>query len=560
MLRLFPAVTVAVLIGPVVAGLAGVVLPAFGYFPALGGTAFTLDAWRALLQAPGIWRSAGLSLAAALATSAISLAIVLGFVAGWNGTRLFSVLHRLLSPLLSVPHAAAAFGLAFLIAPSGWIMRLLSPWATGFERPPDALIIHDPLGLAMMLGLIAKEVPFLFLMVLAAMPQTNAERLTRVAGSFGYGRISGWMKVVLPQLYPKIRLPVLAVIVYASSVVDVALILGPTRPPTLAVQLTRWMNDPDLTMRFQASAGAMLQLGVTATAVLLWLGGERLVASISAGGLSDGRRFKAEGTARAVVACAAVLLAVLVIGGVFALLPWSVAGLWAFPDPLPRAVTLANWSRAIPQAGTAIVTTLSVGLGALACATVLTIGCLENELRSSRPISRRALVLIYAPLLVPQVAFLFGLQFLFLVSGIGSRWIALVAGHFLFVLPYMFLSLGDPWRAWDTRYAHVAAGLGARPARIFWRIRLPMMLRPILTAAAVGFAVSVSQYLPTLLIGGGRWATVTTEAVALASGGNRRLISIYALIQMALPFAGFAVALGVPALLYRNRAAMRHTE
>ncbi|WP_346432294.1 hypothetical protein [Breoghania sp. L-A4] len=127
MLRLFPAVTAAVLIGPVVAGLAGVALPAFGYFPALGGTALTLDAWRALLEAPGIWRSAWLSLWVALATSAISLGIVLGFVAGWSGSRLFSVLHRLLSPLLSVPHAAAAFGLAFLIAPSGWIMRLLSP-------------------------------------------------------------------------------------------------------------------------------------------------------------------------------------------------------------------------------------------------------------------------------------------------------------------------------------------------------------------------------------------------------------------------------------------------
>ena len=41
----------------------------------------------------------------------------------------------------------------------------------------------------------------------------------------------------------------------------------------------------------------------------------------------------------------------------------------------------------------------------------------------------------------------------------------------------------------------------------------------ILTAAAVGFAVSVGQYLPTLLIGAGRLPTITTEAVALASGG-----------------------------------------
>ena len=36
------------------------------------------------------------------------------------------------------------------------------------------------------------------------------------------------------------------------------------------------------------------------------------------------------------------------------------------------------------------------------------------------------------------------------------------------------------------------------------RVALPMLLRAILTAAAVGFAVSVGLYLPTVLIGAGR--------------------------------------------------------
>ncbi|MFN7053661.1 MAG: ABC transporter permease, partial [Gemmobacter sp.] len=80
--------------------------------------------------------------------------------------------------------------------------------------------------------------------------------------------------------------------------------------------------------------------------------------------------------------------------------------------------------------------------------------------------------------------------------------------------------------------------------------------RPVLTAAAVGLAVSVGQYLPTLLIGGGRVETLTTEAVALSSGGNRRLIGAYALLQMLLPALGFAFALLLPALLFRNRRGM----
>jgi putative thiamine transport system permease protein len=90
-----------------------------------------------------------------------------------------------------------------------------------------------------------------------------------------------------------------------------------------------------------------------------------------------------------------------------------------------------------------------------------------------------------------------------------------------------------------------------------FRVRMPMLLRAILTAAAVGFAVSIGLYLPTLLIGAGRLTTITTEAVALASGGNRRVIGVYAFLQSALPALGFLVATAVPALIFRNRRAMR---
>ncbi len=211
----------------------------------------------------------------------------------------------------------------------------------------------------------------------------------------------------------------------------------------------------------------------------------------------------------------------------------------------------------LPEESSPIGTTLWLGLIAIFFALVLTIACLEREVRTGRRPGDAALGLIYIPLLVPQVAFLFGLQFLLLAAGFGTSAAGPAFVHFLFVLPYVFLSLGDPWRAWDPRYGQVAASFGTTPARIFWRVRLPMLIRATLTAAAVGFAVSVGQYLPTLLIGGGRFSTVTTEAVALAAGGNRGLIAVYALVQAALPFAGFLLALAVPAALFRNRQGMR---
>ena len=76
-----------------------------------------------------------------------------------------------------------------------------------------------------------------------------------------------------------------------------------------------------------------------------------------------------------------------------------------------------------------------------------------------------------------------------------------------------------------------------------------MLLAPVLTAVAVGLSVSVGQYLPTLLIGGGRVATLTTEAVALSSGGDRRAIAVFGLMQTGAALLPFALALLVPALV-----------
>lgn len=556
MLRLAPALAIVILSGPVAFGLLATLLPAFGYLPSLGGTELSLAPFRSLLNYPGMAGSVMLSLLSGLATTLIALAVVITFVSGWHGTPAFKKMQHIISPLLSVPHAAAAFGLAFLIAPSGYLMRLVSPWLTGSTRPPDLLIINDPMGLSMMAGLIAKEIPFLLLVTLAALPQTRAGQSHLISASFGYGRINGFLFTTWPLVYRQIRLAVFAVIAYATSVVDVAVILGPATPPTLSVRLTQWMMDPEIALRFQASAGALLQLGVTVTAILIWIVGERLAGKVSRYFMRNGFRLAADQAFRMVGLGFVLLVSSVIFLGLFILAIWSFAGFWSFPDALPRGFTLSNWSRALPSLSGPLGTTLVTGLVATFIAALLTLACLEREARTGRTGGSRALWFIYLPLIVPQVSFVFGLQLFFVNGGLDASWPALVFVHLVFVLPYVFLSLSDPWRAWDKRYGLIAHGLGVNPDRVFWRIRLPMLLKAVLVASAVGFAVSVGQYLPTLLIGAGRWPTVTTEAVAMASGGNRRVIGVFAFVQILLPFIGFLLATSLPALLFRNRKAM----
>lgn len=552
MIRLLPALTLLAMLGPVAAGLWGTVGPAFGHLPAAGFEGPSLVAIRRLLAWPGLADASRLSLTTGLLATALSLAVITLVVAGWSGTRAFAWLQRLLSPLLSVPHAAAAFGLAFLIAPSGWVGRLAA-LLLGWQSPPDILVVGDPFGLAMTAGLVAKEVPFLLLMTLAALGQSEARRSTLVARSLGYRRIAGWLKVVFPRVYAQIRLPIYVVLAYSMSVVDVAIILGPTTPPTLSVQIVEWMGSPDLSMRLVAAAGALWQLALVLAALGLWRAGEFLVARLGRRWAEGGRRRAVDAPLRAIGLVLGAASSLAILAGLAGLALWSVAGLWRFPDLAPDSLTRRSWARHWPGVEASAADTFLVAGIATSIALVLTIGCLEAEHRRGRGMTRAAAWLLYLPLLVPQTAFLPGLQSLLLSIGANIGPAPVIAAHLVFVLPYVFLSLGDPWRAWDARYATAAASLGAAPARTLVAVRLPMLLRPVLTAAAVGVAVSVGQYLPTLLIGGGRVSTLTIEAVALASGGDRRAIGVFGLAQTAAALLPFALALALPALAFRNR-------
>ncbi len=549
-----------------VAAMGGILLPillgmwetgraAFGILPALGQERASLAPWRDLLDLPGLWTSVGLSLGTGLAASLGSVLLAIGVCAMIVRRDRQGRAARLITPVLAVPHAAMAIGLAFLLSPSGWVARMLAP-VLGLDAPPAIATVNDPLGLALVIGLMTKEVPFLVLVILAALGQIPVRAHVAAGRSLGYGPAMVWLKLIVPQLWPLVRLPVLVVVAYSLSVVDMALILGPQTPPTLAVVLLRLFTAPDVTALLPASAGALLQLALVLAAFALVMGLERMARVLGRAWLRRGGRDGWVEPGLRLAAGSAVVLVVTSGLAIAALFLWSVAWRWSWPDILPGSWSLATWTR--PGTGWAealartVIAALASTLGALA----LAIAWLEAEDRGHLARSRRAEVLIYLPLLLPQIAFLYGVNIAFLRAGLTGGWFAVIWAHALFVFPYVMIALSDPWRALDPRLIRAAGALGAPPGRRLFRVKLPVLLRPILTAGAIGVAVSVAQYLPTLFMGAGRIATVTTEAVALASSSDRRVTAVFASLQAALPFAVYALAFWVPARLHRNRRAL----
>ena len=517
-------------------------------------------AFLTLLSTPGIATSAITSLVSGLLTPAISLAIVFLFLAATQGNRIGNAIAKFSAPVLAIPHAAAAFALALLLAPSGVASRVIAS-LLGWDLPPDYLFINDPNGLALILGLVLKEAPFLLLISLAALPSLGAPRRVALARTLGYKPTTAWLLTVAPVLYPLGRFPLFAVIVFASSAVDVALILGPSLPPTLSVRLLEWFVAPEIESRQLASAAALLQLVVSLSALGIWLLFERVVARaftpLAARGASrlSARRVTYDTALTALGNALLPLSLAFILIGIGALMLTSVGTEWRYPALVPSVWSTQQWTSALSEWRAPLFNATMIALLSVTAALALSLFTLEAQARSSVSTARIA-TFLYLPLLVPQVVFISGIAVLAERALLPPSLTLVAAGHFLFVLPYVYLTLQGGYARFDTRWLRLAKTLGASNTVCFWRIRLPLLSTQLVTAVMLGLAISLSLYLPTQILGAGRIPTLTTEAIALVSSGNRSTIGTWALLQSALPTLCFMLALVLPRLIWSRRKGM----
>jgi len=321
--------------------------------------------------------------------------------------------------------------------------------------------------------------------------------------------------------------------------------LGPGNPPTFSVLLLSLVNEPG--SRAAASVGALLlAIGVVSVIGLVLLS-EMVVASIAGKRRESGQRGTALRQLRRVGQIVVASVLSLGLASMTMLLLWSVARRWRFPNTWPTQWTTDNWLSRTDLLLTPLLCTLTFALFVVVTSVVSAIAWLECERHNKVP---KLDWLWYIPLLIPQVTLLFGWQAAALLMRVDGQWLTVAYAHWIYALPYVVLILAIAWREFDPNWNSAAAVLGAGYWRILLRVRLPLMIKPVTQAAAVALAVSVAQYLPTLLLGAGRHQTLSIELVTSFGGVDRRVIATLAALQSLLPLAAFIAALGLPRLLF----------
>lgn len=216
---------------------------------------------------------------------------------------------------------------------------------------------------------------------------------------------------------------------------------------------------------------------------------------------------------------------------------------WFYPQPWPREWSLAPARRLLgdPQ----VLGTLATSLAIATTVTALSLAVAYPAARAIglRRIPGAALFELFflLPTTVPTVAVGMGLNILALRVGLAGSLLGVVLAQLIPVLPYTLFALTGVFARYDPLYEHQALALGAARPRVFLRVTLPLVLPGIVVAALFAFLVSWSQYLLTLLIGGGRITTLPLLLFSATAGGNTTSIAILSLVFILPPLAIIAL-------------------
>jgi putative spermidine/putrescine transport system permease protein len=96
----------------------------------------------------------------------------------------------------------------------------------------------------------------------------------------------------------------------------------------------------------------------------------------------------------------------------------------------------------------------------------------------------------------------------------------------------MVLVMAGVFANHDSAFEDQARTLGAGPLRVWWHVTLPAILPGVIAGALFAFLVSWSQYILTLLIGGGRVVTLPLLLFNFATAGRNDITGAIAVLYI----------------------------
>jgi putative spermidine/putrescine transport system permease protein len=221
-----------------------------------------------------------------------------------------------------------------------------------------------------------------------------------------------------------------------------------------------------------------------------------------------------------------VAIVVAVIAPLLPLAIWSFSFRWYFPDLLPSELSMRAWkyvfsdASGVPRAMVnSILVAITVTLISIAIGIPAGRALGMHHFRGKRLVEFS----ILAPPIVPGLAVVMGIHVAFIKFGLADTMPGVILVHLIPTTPYMVMVMAGVFANYNPEFEEQARVLGAGPAATFRHVTLPAILPGVVVGGLFAFIISWSQYVLTLLIGGGNVLTLPVLLFSFAGSGDNAI-------------------------------------
>lgn len=218
------------------------------------------------------------------------------------------------------------------------------------------------------------------------------------------------------------------------------------------------------------------------------------------------------------------------------LIIWSFSHRWYFPALWPAEWSWRAWEYVISpttRVMEALLDSLIVGLAVTGLS--ILIGLPAGRAMGLYRFRGQEVIrfLILTPTIVPPIAVAMGIHVMFIRYGLADTLLGVILVHLIPVTPYMVLVMASVFANYNPDYEGQARTLGASSWQVFRYITLPAIRPGIVVGGFFAFIISWSQYILTLLIGGGQVITLPILLFTFANSGDYPITAALSLIFIA---------------------------
>jgi len=210
-----------------------------------------------------------------------------------------------------------------------------------------------------------------------------------------------------------------------------------------------------------------------------------------------------------------------------------------------RGFSLVWYKRLLhePEIWRATGNSLLIAAGATVLSLVLGTAAAFALFRFARSrLQRLHYILVYTPLVAPEILVGISLLMFFVAAGIGLGLFTIFLAHVTFCVSFVAMTVLARFQDFDYAVVEAAQDLGAGWWTAARRVLLPMLAPGLAAGGLLAFTLSIDDFVITFFVAGPGATTLPIRVYSMIKYGSPPLINALSTILLTLTFAAVAVS------------------